>query len=187
MLKLDTLFAAGVMGLTATAAVAVDATRINTEITQTEVEAAQQAWGEALVGISTAFADGGIDAARAAAERAIDDLYAYQFGPVLFRPTLAQAPQTFRTTRDSALAYFVGHDDAFPGDDGFALKGWTGFAIENTAIFIVGDVAKTMGNVRLTDAEGNEVMVDKTWGFKRTEDGALRITLHHSSLPFVAG
>ena len=40
--------------------------------------------------------------------------YGYQFGPVLFKPTLTAAPQTFRTTRDGALAYFVGGDPNYP-------------------------------------------------------------------------
>jgi hypothetical protein len=186
MIHLKTLAAAGLMGIAATTAAAVEATRIETEITQGEVEAAQQAWGLALIGISAAHADGGIAAARAAAGQAIDGLYAYQAGPVLFKPTLTQAPQTFRTTREGALAYFVGHDANFPKDSGFALKGWTDFEIQNTAIFIVGDVAKTMGAVRLFNSAGDAVVVDKSWAFMRDEDGALRITLHHSSLPYVA-
>lgn len=182
-------FIAGFAVMTATAqpVAAVEATKLNTEITQADVEAAQAAWGEALIGISAAWNAGGIDAARAAAEEAIDTLYAYEFGDVLFRPTLASAPHTFRTTREAAIAYFVGHDENFPNDDGFALNGWTSFEVENVAIFIIGDVAKTMGNVRLTDGDGNVVMVDKTWGYKRDPEGALRITLHHSSLPFVLG
>ena len=184
MIPFKTLAAAGLIATAATTAAAVEATRIDTEITQGEVEAAQQAWGLALIGISAAHADGGVAAARAAAERAIDRLYAYQFGDVLFRPTLAQAPQTFRTRRDGALAYFVGQDADYPDDDGFALNGWTDFEIENSAMFIVGDVAKTTGNVRLFNIAGDVVVVDKSWAFMRAEDGSLRITLHHSSLPF---
>jgi hypothetical protein len=165
-------------------ALAVTATRINTDITQAEVEAAQQAWGEALVQIATDYTDGGIDRARATAEAVIDAAYGYELGPVLFKPTLTQQPQTFRTTREGALAYFVGHNDNFPNDDGFALKGWTKVEIVNAAIYISGDVAKTIGNVVLTDADGNVTTVDKTWGFQRDEEGTLRIVLHHSSLPY---
>jgi hypothetical protein len=32
--------------------------------------------------------------------------------------------------------------------------------------------------------DGNEVMVDKTFGYVRDAAGDLRIVLHHSSLPF---
>lgn len=155
-------------------------------ITQEDVKAAQIAWGEALVRISEDFAEGGIDAARATAEEVLDTAYGFQMGQVLFNPTLTEAPQSFRTTREGALAYFVGHDENFPRDTGFALGGWTDVEIENYAIFIQGDIAKTMGNVHLTNAEGEVVTVYKTWGFVRDEAGDLRIVLHHSSLPFVS-
>ncbi|MFN3278242.1 MAG: phosphoribosyl-AMP cyclohydrolase [Paracoccus hibiscisoli] len=154
------------------------------QITAAEVEEAQAAWGEALVRISAAHAEGGIDEARSAAEAVLDSLYAFDAGPVLFKPTLTGGPQTFRTTRDGALSYFVGHDPEFPGDSGFALKGWTDVQIQNAAIHIEGDTALTMGNVLITDASGAVTTVDKTWGFSRDAQGDLRIVLHHSSLPF---
>lgn len=155
-------------------------------IAEADVTAAQTAWGEALVKIARAHDEQGVDAARQIAGDVLDSAYAYQMGPVLFKPTLTVAPQTFRTTRDGALAYFVGGDPEFPADTGFALKGWRDFAIENAAIHIEGNTAISMGNVRLTDKDGNVTTVDKTWGYLRDEDGALRIVLHHSSLPFSA-
>ena len=156
----------------------------SSEISESEVLAAQQAWGKALVQISTDYESGGIDAAKATAEAVLDSAYGYNLGPVLFKPTLTTAPQTFRTTRDGALAYFVGHDTDFPSDKGFALNEWRGFATENAAIFIDGDVAMSMGKVRLTNADGEVTEVDKTWGYKKDEAGTLRIVLHHSSLPY---
>jgi hypothetical protein len=184
--RITAAIAAALFGLSGTQALAVTATTIDSTITQAEVEAAQTAWGEALVQISTDFADGGIDKARATAEAVIAAAYGYDLGPVLFKPTLTEAPQTFRTTAEGALAYFVGHNEAFPEDTGFALKGWTAVEIENAAIFISGNTAKTMGNVNITNADGSVTTVDKTWGFQRDEAGALRIVLHHSSLPFSA-
>lgn len=165
---------------------AVTATSLNTQITQAQVEAAQAAWGAALVQISADFAQGGVDKAKKTAETALDSAYGYQLGPVLFKPTLTEAPQTFRTTREGALAYFVGHNEAFPQDGGFALKGWTDVTIDNAAIFISGDTALTMGNVRLTNKDGTVTTVDKTWGFQKDDAGNLRIVLHHSSLPYSA-
>jgi hypothetical protein len=41
-----------------------------------------------------------------------------------------------------------------------------------------------MGNVWVTDKSGNEVMVDKTWVFRKDESGNLKIIVHKSSLPF---
>lgn len=155
-------------------------------ITRAEVEAAQQAWGNALVAISTEYERNGHAAAKRLAEQVIDSAYGYNIGPVLFKPTLTTAPQTFRTDRAGALAYFVGGDKAFPNDKGFALNGWRAFQIENAGILTNGNTAKSMGNVTLTDAKGNKTTVDKTWGYVRGPDGKLRIVLHHSSLPYKA-
>ncbi|NJK92373.1 MAG: phosphoribosyl-AMP cyclohydrolase [Blastochloris sp.] len=153
-------------------------------ITEAEVLKAQKAWGEALIGISDAFEKGGIKQAQAKAEAVLDAAYGYNLGPVLFKPTLSEVPQTFRTTREGALAYFVGQNPKFPGDSGFALKGWKQYGFENAAVSIHGDVAMTMGKVRLTNSKGEVTEVDKTWGFKKGQDGTLRIILHHSSLPY---
>jgi hypothetical protein len=146
--------------------------------------AAQKAWGEALVAISTTYDTKGIKAAKALAEKVIDEAYGYQLGPVLFKPTLTVAPQTFRTTRAGALAYFVGNDPAFPMDRGVALNGWRKVEIKNAAILISGDTATTMGNVMITDKNGKVTTVDKTWQFFKDDRGKLRIILHHSSLPY---
>jgi hypothetical protein len=156
---------------------------VNTNITETEVLAAQKAWGEALVAIATTHEQKGQAAAKALAEQVIDQAYGYQLGGVLFKPTLTTVPQTFRTTRAGALAYFVGGDAAFPNDRGFALNGWRKVEIQNAAIFIEGNVATTMGNVMITDKTGKITTVDKTWQFLKDSNGKLRIVLHHSSLP----
>lgn len=103
---------------------------------------------------------------------------------MLFKPTLTTHPQTFRTTADGALAYFVGGDPDYPVDSGFALKGWRKVEIRNAGIFIAGNTATTMGNVLLTNKDGRVVTVDKTWQFLKDDNGNLRIILHHSSLPY---
>jgi hypothetical protein len=118
------------------------------------------------------------------AEAVIDQGYAYQFGPVAFKPTLASGSQTFRATRAGALAYFVGGDPAFPNDKGFALKPWRSCEVTNQVIQLNGSYANTMGNVRFTDAAGKTTTVDKTWAFMKEPNGSIRIVLHHSSLPF---
>ena len=159
---------------------------VNTNITEAEVLAAQQAWGDALVSISRDNEAGGLERARATASAVLDGAYGYNMGPVLFKPTLTQAPQTFRTTREGALAYFVGGDKAYPSDTGFALKGWRKVEVKNEGVHIHGDVAMTMGNVTLTDKDGKRTTVDKTWAYKKDDAGKLRIVLHHSSLPYSA-
>lgn len=158
---------------------------VNTSATEGEVLAAQRGWCSALVEISDTYAAKGLPAAKAIASRVVDDAYGYQMGAVLFKPTLAAAPQSFRTTREGAISYFVGGDPAFPKDHGFATKNWKKCEIENAAIYIAGDTATTMGNVKFTDKDGKVTVVDKTWEFVKDNAGKLRIMVHHSSLPFV--
>jgi hypothetical protein len=153
-------------------------------VTEAEVLAAQKNWGDALVAISTTHEQKGKAEAKTLAAKIIDEAYGYQYGAVLFKPTLTTAPQTFRTTREGALAYFVGGNPAYPQDTGFALKGWRKVEVRNAAIFIVGNVATTMGNVSITDKTGKVTTVDKTWKFIKGSDGKLRIIVHHSSLPY---
>ncbi len=157
---------------------------LNTNITLEEVEKAQQGWGAALIAISKAHKEKGHAAAKSLASATLDAAYGYNMGPVLFKPTLTVTPQTFRPTKEGALAYFVGGDPAFPNDKGFALKNWEKYEFENNAIHITADLALTMGKVRVTNDKGEMTEVDKTWAFKRDDSGTLRIVLHHSSLPY---
>ncbi|MCE9565287.1 MAG: hypothetical protein K8U57_24910 [Planctomycetes bacterium] len=155
-------------------------------MTEAEVNAAQQAWCDGLVKIGKVHKDGGD--AKATAAQIIDDLYDYKDGKVFFKPTLAFGKNTFRSTKEGALSYFVGGNKDFPEDTGFALKGWKKVTYDNNAaengVQIHGDVAITMGHVFLTDAKGNEVMVEKTFVFRRCKDGKLRLCVHKSALPF---
>ncbi|MEM1345584.1 MAG: phosphoribosyl-AMP cyclohydrolase [Pseudomonadota bacterium] len=153
-------------------------------ITETELAAARTAWGDALIAISKAYEGEGIEAARATAEGVLDAAYGYTLGPVLFKPTLASGEQTFRPTRKGALSYFVGHDSEYPGDGGFGIKGWRSVTSETAAHFTEGDVAMWMGWVTMTDKDGQITKVDKSFGYKKDAEGALRIVLHHSSLPY---
>lgn len=158
-------------------------------ITEADVNAAQQLWCDGLVKIGKIFKEGGDY--KAAASQIIDDLYDYREGRVFFKPTLAFGKNTFRSTKEGALSYFVGGNKDFPEDSGFALKKWVKVSYDNNAaengIQIHGDIAITMGNVYLTNTKGEEVMVDKTFVFRRCKDGKLRICAHKSALPFDPG
>lgn len=181
-----TLLAIVAASVVAALPVAATTPVFNANITAEEVLSAQASWCKALVSISTTYRADGREAATKLAGDIIDQAYGYNLGPVLFKPTLTEAPHTFRTTREGALAYFVGGNPAFPKDNGFGLLGWTACKAENAAIHINGDTATSMGNVMITNREGNVTTVDKTWKFKKTDDGKLRIVVHHSSLPFAA-
>jgi len=154
-------------------------------ITKAEVNAAQQAWCDALVAIGKTNEDGGD--AKALATKVLSDAYDYDKGSVFFKPTLAYGKNTFRPTKEGALAYFVGGDPKFPEDKGFALKPWVKARYDNLGdgdegIQIHGDIAITMGNVYVTDYKGNQVVVDKTFVFRRDSEGKLRLCVHKSAL-----
>lgn len=158
-----------------------------TIITYDEVNAAQQAWCDALVKIGKLKEEGGDY--KSYAEQVLSDAYNYDFGKVFFKPTLAYGDQTFRNDKKGALAYFIGGDADYPNDKGFALTPWVKARYDNAGeknegIQIYGSIAITMGNVWVTGKDGKEVMVDKTWVFKKGKDGKLRIIVHKSSLPF---
>ena len=153
-------------------------------ITEAEVLAAQKGWGDALIQISSDYTTGGYAKAKATASAVLDAAYGYNMGPVLFKPTLTVAPQTFRVTKEGALSYFVGGDSNYPKDTGFGIKGWKKVEVENAAIHINGDVASTIGNVIFTDKDGKKTTVDKSWTFKKDNMGKIRIVVHHSSLPY---
>lgn len=179
-----TATAAVLMGLTGAAFAKDNAPVVSTNVTEAEVLAAQQAWGNALVQISTDFEKGGFEKAKQTANAVLDAAYGYNIGPVLFKPTLTVAPQTFRTTKEGALAYFVGGDKNYPSDKGFALNGWRKVDVKNVGIHLHGNTATSMGNVSITDKNGKVTTVDKTWGYVKDDKGNLRIVLHHSSLPY---
>lgn len=158
-----------------------------TIITYDEVNAAQQAWCDALVRIGQLKEEGGDY--KAFASEVLSSAYNYDSGKVFFKPTLAFGEQTFRNDKKGALAYFIGGDPDYPNDKGFALTPWVKARYDNSGdknqgIQIYGSIAITMGNVWVMGKDGKEVMVDKTWVFKKGKDGKLRIIVHKSALPF---
>jgi len=155
-------------------------------ITVAEVRAAHKAWGEALVSIATAYAEGGDYVGIAG--KVLDTAYGYDDGVVLFKPTLV-ADVPFRYTRDGAASYFLGKDVTGSGiaeDGGFAIKPWKAVRFEDGEIILNGETALWMGAVHITNAEGAVTTVHKTFGYYRAKDGSVKIQVHHSSVPFKA-
>ena len=145
---------------------------------------ARIAWGDSLIKISKTFETEGIERATSVASNMIDQLYFFEFGEVLFKPTLSGGSQTFRPTKEGALSYFVGHNSSYPNDNGFGIKFWREVSSETSASFIDDTVAMWMGWVTFIDRDEQVTKVDKSWGYKLDDNGNLRITLHHSSLPY---
>jgi len=160
-------------------------------VSDAEVRQVQAAWASAIMSISKIYLDGG-DYVAAAAEAA-GELYGYGHSNVLFKPTKANEAQ-FRPTADDAMSYFVGHkavDGGHAEDAGFAInggKGWSNVVFDNHQIELKGSIAIAMGNYYFTSAaDGSETKVEYTFGYKKYDDGKVRIFLHHSSVPYPMG
>ncbi len=149
-------------------------------ISKDEVLAAQKAWADGIEAISQTFIDKGDYKARAIQH--INDLYAYEQGKVLFKPTLA-AEKQFRPSFDDALSYFVG--GTILEDTGFAIKPWSKARFGEQDIIINDGFAVAMGNYYFTPADSDEeTKVEFTFGYMKDAAGKLRIQLHHSSIPY---
>jgi len=163
----------------------------NAVISEEEVGQVQAAWASAIKNISKTYLDGGNYVG--AATKAASELYGYGRSNVLFKPTKARAAQ-FRPTAEDAMSYFVGHSAVEGGhaeDAGFAInggKGWSDVVFTNHQIELAGSAAFAMGNYYFTSADdGTKTQVEYTFGYKKNDDGKLRIFLHHSSVPYSTG
>ena len=104
-------------------------------ISEKDVSEARQAWGEGLIEISKIFEADGIKKAHSLASKLLDDLYGFDLGSVLFKPTLSGGKKTFRNDKEGTLSYFVGHNPKFPNDSGFGLKYWREVQFDTANIF----------------------------------------------------
>lgn len=148
-------------------------------ITEADIKAAQKMWGDAVVAIGAAG-----DKAKEVAEEAAKAAYAFELGPIQFKPTLA-ADQPFRPDLEGTLSYFVAGNPKYSEDKGFALKPWTKVRFDNHTIKMFGNKALAMGHYYFTDkATGKETKVEYTKGYVKTEDGRVLLFLQGSHLPY---
>ena len=143
---------------------------------------AQKAWGDGIVKIGKVFLDKGDY--KSAAETHIHEFYNYEEGNVLFKPTLVSDKQ-FRLDFEGALSYFVGGNENYPEDHGFAIKPWSDVRWENIGTKIIGDMGVAMGNYYFTAVEGGDVTkVEYSFAYTINSAGQLKIVLHDSHLPY---
>ncbi len=149
-------------------------------ITKEQVIKAQNQWANTVIEIGAVKDD---NACKKLAMDFIDNLYFFQIGPVLFKPTMASSQQ-FRNTKEMALSYFIGGEDAVCNEDaGFAKKPWIDIKFENHNIISDNNGAIAMGNYYFKSNHSNIIKVEYTFGYKLV-NGKLKINLHHSSLPY---
>ena len=151
-------------------------------ITKEEVLAAQNKWGEGIVNIATLYREGK-DYKTAAAEFA-GSKYGFDEREVLFKPTKA-AVIPFRHDLEGAISYFIGGNEKYQEDQGFAIQPIVKVEFRNVGMVLKGQEAISMGHYLFTDINGGETLVEYTMCFYRSEDRSLKLFLHHSSFPFV--
>lgn len=150
-------------------------------ITKEQVFEAQNEWGAGVVKIGS-LKDNRSECESFASDF-LDQLYAFEIGPVLFKPTKCAVEQ-FRPAKQEALSYFIaGEDRVCKEDKGFAINPWTKVRFENSNLILEENRALAMGNYFFTDPDGNEAKVEYTFGYKRVNN-QLKIDLHHSSFPY---
>ena len=152
-------------------------------ITEYEVIKAQREWASGIVRIGEVYTQGGNYKIEAA--EFIQDMYGFDLGSVLFKPTLASESQ-FRNSFDAAKSYFVGGNPAYPEDKGFAIKPYSSVKFNNIGIINNNcKMAIAMGNYyfKPVDSE-DEVKVEYTFAYVKDKSGKLRIATHQSSLPY---
>jgi hypothetical protein len=150
-------------------------------ISKQEIIQFQQEWGDKIVHIGKLFLEGK-DYKQATIEL-VEQLYAFNEGSVLFKPTRA-AKRQFRATKEGAISYFIGDNDQFPEDSGFALNPWIKVRFENYNFILDESMPISMGRYFFTDPMGKEKHVEYTIGYIRSEENKIKIKLHHSSVPF---
>ena len=108
-----------------------------------DIENIQKEWGDSLVKL------GSLKNNRVACEKEVEllinKLYGYKNGTVLFKPTKAKDDQ-FRPTFEGAKSYFIGENNDFSEDSGFALQPWTNVRFENASVILNDNNAIAMGN-----------------------------------------
>ena len=150
-------------------------------VTKEQVIKAQNEWGAGVVKIGSLKSDR--SNCESFTSKFLDKLYAFENGPVLFKPTKCSLEQ-FRPNKAKATSYFIaGEDRSCKEDKGFAINPWTKVRFENSNFILEDNRAIAMGNYFFTDLEGNEAKVEYTFGYK-VSNGELKIDLHHSSFPY---
>ena len=159
------------------------------DITEEEVQEAQEAWGKAVVAVGKVYSDGGDY--KSVGKAGLDVLYGYHSGfDVLFKPTKAK-DFPIRLTEPEAVSYFVGadavdasHSGARAEDKGFALAPFTHVRWNNYGTIIDSESATAMGEYYFTDTKGGITKAEYTFQYRRGPDGKLKIVVHHSSIPY---
>ena len=135
-----------------------------------------ESWIDGIINIGKVYTDKGDF--KEIANHFIDSHYAFNYEPVLFKPTFTKEV-IFRNSKHKALSYFVGGN--IEEDYGFALKPWEKITIEELNILEENGLKVAMGIFNLKPVKIDEI-TSVAFTFVFTEDNdILKIKVHHSS------
>jgi hypothetical protein len=152
----------------------------STEISK-NISDIQQKWGNSIIEIGKAYLDKK-DYLKLT-ENFLDELYYFNQGKVLFKPTKASHKQ-FRNKRNEFISYFIGHNKVSDEDKGFALEPWKDIYFQNFDFITYDDIVISMGNYLFTDYENKKTKVEYSFGYMLNQESKLKIIFHHSSIPY---
>ena len=152
----------------------------STEISK-NISDIQQKWGNSIIEIGKAYLDKK-DYLKLT-ENFLDELYYFNQGKVLFKPTKASHKQ-FRNKRNEFISYFIGHNKVSDEDKGFALEPWKDINFQNFDFITYDDIVISMGNYLFTDYENKKTKVEYSFGYILNQESKLKIIFHHSSIPY---
>ena len=152
----------------------------STEISK-NISDIQQKWGNSIIEIGKAYLDKK-DYLKLT-ENFLDELYYFNQGKVLFKPTKASHKQ-FRNKRNEFISYFIGHNKVSDEDKGFALEPWKDIYFQNFDFITYDDIVISMGNYLFTDYENKKTKVEYSFGYMLNQESKLKIIFHRSSIPY---
>ena len=150
-------------------------------ISRKDIELVQSKWGKNLIKIGSLKKDR--ESCEKATEDMLNELYAFDLGEVLFKPTKAAKIQ-FRLNFEAAKSYFIAGNDNYKEDTGFAFQPWIQVKFENVSVIVNEESAIAMGNYFFKKTDENEVKVEYTFVYKKDDSGKLCIILHDSHFPY---
>jgi len=143
-----------------------------------DVENFLKSWTDQIVNIGKVFLEKGDYKKTCLAF--INNHYAFDECEVLFKPTFTKNV-VFRNSLNDALSYFVSGD--IDEDSGFAIKPWKKISIPEKHTIHFDDSLAVMGIFTLESEQSSEVTnVAFTFVLVKTDQGGLKIRLHHSSV-----
>ena len=136
---------------------------------------AQNKWSSSIIKISSLRDN--YELCLQYTEDFLNELYAFDKGIVLFKPTKAKDEQ-FRFTKEKALSYFIaGKKKICEEDSGFAVHPWKKITFNNSSYIIEDNIAFVMGNYYFTDLNDIALKVEYTFGYKLINE-KMKISLH---------